>query len=425
MRGKNWKSLRETHPQFSDIVVIKSDLDNYSYGSANKIDFICPNCGTIIKNKTINTVVRFGLSCPSCGDGISYPNKMLYNLFLQLGVKLITEYSPDWIKPKRYDGYFEFCGVKYIVEMDGGLGHGRKVFSNSKISVEKSIKIDNFKTQKAIENGYEVIRINCVPSDKFTVCQNITNSKLGELFNLSEVDWDNMDLLSQKSKLLEACTMYNNGIIDPNVIAEQIGVGSSSVRYYLNKGTSLNLCNYDNMVLRKINSHINSGSFNPVAIFCLTTHEKFESLAAAERKYKIKTGNIGLCCRGARKYAGTHPDNYLPLVWMYYDDYIRSTPDQIAKKLDIKLTKGVNLPVICITTNKIFRSLQKAADEYGLKTCKYIKKCCNGEVDYYGTYMGKKLRWLFYTDYISIKAISRNDNTYKVICSEKDMIINL
>ena len=95
-----------------------------------KIDFVsvykCPHCGKVSKNKKSPNGLYHnkGLGC-SCSDGISYPNKFSYELLSQLPVtNVIHEYNPHWLKPYRYDNYFEFDGDKYILEMDGNLGHG-------------------------------------------------------------------------------------------------------------------------------------------------------------------------------------------------------------------------------------------------------------------------------------------------------------
>ena len=72
---------------------------------------------------------------------------------MQLKIDFETEYSPEWIKPKRYDFYFD--GI--IVEMDGGLGHGNYNSLNN-MSGEDSKSIDNYKDKMAIEHGIQTQR---------------------------------------------------------------------------------------------------------------------------------------------------------------------------------------------------------------------------------------------------------------------------
>lgn len=75
-------------------------------GSGTKVWLKCKNCGT---DKLIRfpDFKNYGFSCPKCSDGISFPNKFAFSLLDQLDVYFQTEYSPDWIKPKKYDFYFE------------------------------------------------------------------------------------------------------------------------------------------------------------------------------------------------------------------------------------------------------------------------------------------------------------------------------
>ena len=65
-------------------------------------DFKCPVCGYICKDKSINQVNRdMDVRCPICKDGISYPNKFIFNSLLQIKDKLDfldSEYRPRWCK---------------------------------------------------------------------------------------------------------------------------------------------------------------------------------------------------------------------------------------------------------------------------------------------------------------------------------------
>jgi hypothetical protein len=161
-----------------------------SHLSGVKVWLICQNCNN---EKLIDphTYVRYGIMCPGCSDGFSYPNKFAFNLLEQLGLDFIPEYSPDWIKPKKYDFYFELNDKKYIIEMDGGLGHGNKVYSNSKITIAETLEVDRFKDQLAQENNINMIRINCYYdlNDRFNyIKDNISNNEnLNKIFDLSNI----------------------------------------------------------------------------------------------------------------------------------------------------------------------------------------------------------------------------------------------
>ena len=88
--------------------------------SKKKVWIKCQECGNE-KLIAFNNFINRGISCSKCGDGISFPNKICFNMLQQLNIDFISEYNPDWIKPKRYDFYFELNNEKYILEMDGGF----------------------------------------------------------------------------------------------------------------------------------------------------------------------------------------------------------------------------------------------------------------------------------------------------------------
>lgn len=61
-----------------------------------------------------------------------------------------------------------------------------------------------------------------------------------------------------------------------------------------------------------------------IAVFCLTTNQKFDSATDAIEYFKLcKGANIAAACKGKRKIAGKHPITGEGLKWMYYDDYIK------------------------------------------------------------------------------------------------------
>lgn len=56
-----------------------------------------------------------------------------------------------------YDIYFEKDGKNYIIEMDGGLGHGNRTYTKSDRSKEELLDIDKIKDILAREHDIEVI----------------------------------------------------------------------------------------------------------------------------------------------------------------------------------------------------------------------------------------------------------------------------
>lgn len=392
--------IATTDPWMINYFVNKNDAFKYSINSKKIKEFKCPYCNSNLGEHSIYNFYKRKHKCLICDSGSSYPNRLMFNLLKQMNIDFVSEYSPKWIGRKRYDFYIP--KLQLIIEMDGGLGHGNKKYKSNKASkytIEDTIKIDNYKDDMANKHGIKVIRINCEPSTFDFIKENIINSELFNYFNINDELFRIAHLNSLKPNIYQCCELYNNETHDIDLIAKEIGLKRTSVLNFLHIGTDLGLCNYDNTEMLKKNAHANSGSFPALKVVLLNTLEIFENISQAEKQYKTK--NISSCCKGKREYAGIHPDNFMPLVWAYYDDYLKFSKEQIEEKLNVNLGKGRNIP-ICLLTKEVFPSFQKAADSFNLKTKAMIKKCCENEKDSYGTYNGQKLKWMYYKDYIKL-----------------------
>ena len=62
------------------------------------------------------------------------------------------------------------------------------------------------------------------------------------------------------------------------------------------------------------------------------TGKTFNSIMDAERYYGLSKSGISNCCRGESKSAGTFNDK--PAVWMYYNDYLKLTNEEVNKKIE-------------------------------------------------------------------------------------------
>jgi rubrerythrin len=80
--------------------LLKNTEEGYIYtvGSDAKTDWICPDCAEIIKNKRIADINRNGLSCPRCSDGISFPEKIMFNVLSQIGIDFEYQKIFEWSK---------------------------------------------------------------------------------------------------------------------------------------------------------------------------------------------------------------------------------------------------------------------------------------------------------------------------------------
>jgi hypothetical protein len=224
----------------------------YSKKSEKKVYTICPDCGRI-KNKHIsvsNIYKNHSIGC-TCSDKKSYPEKLSYELLNQLNTiyqfnYIEHEYSPHWIGQKRYDNYFEYNNNKYILEMDGNLGHGYRDNPMNGQTKEESQNIDDYKDKLANEHNIKVIRIDCIKSDLEYIKNNILHSKLTEIFDLSNINWLQCEEFALSNLVKKACEYKKN---NPNITTTKIGnimkLSKPTIREYLKKGTKLEWCHYD------------------------------------------------------------------------------------------------------------------------------------------------------------------------------------
>lgn len=300
---KGINDIATTHPHLILYFNNKEDAYKYTAHSNKKVYFKCPDCGSR-KMYHIQNVTDGRFVCDNCGDGVSYPNKFCRSFLRQLGVKYIAEYNPEWIKPKKYDNYFEINGNKYILEADGGFHTKEEYFG---ITHKETKAKDDYKDKMAIKHGIKVIRINCEKSDKDYIANNIINSELSQLFDLSVIDWDKCDLDAHSNYMKMVCEAFNN--YDGNMVndfAKTIDyVSKSTVRIYLINGTKLGLCNYNSDLGKK---EWKEKISNKITVYDLDDNllYNFESATKAKKVlteiYNIlyDNGEIAKACKGIK-----------------------------------------------------------------------------------------------------------------------------
>lgn len=307
-----------TNPDLAKLLANPEDGYKHFQGSNKKINFKCPDCGTIIKNKSIANVKNFGLSCNKCSDGVSYPNKIMYNILSQLGIDFIAEYSPKWLKPKRFDFYFEINKNKYVVEMDGAMGHGR-FNSLSKVSPEESIAIDRYKDAMALQHNVKIIRIDCLEPELNYIKENIYKSNLNTILDLNNINWLECHKLSLNSYVKTACELWNTNKYTIKEIAKILKLHSATIVNYLKKGNRINWCVYDSekeRIKNLKNMTLKSIQATSKKVRCMETNQIFNSIMEASRQMNCYDSQISLCCRGKAKFCGKLKDG-TKLHWEY------------------------------------------------------------------------------------------------------------
>ena len=245
--GRN--DLWTTHPIVAEMLVNRDDGYKVSSGSHKELTFACPCCGTQ-RIKTVSEVIRNGLSCSGCGDGKSYPNKLMFNILNQTGVFFENEKSFGWSERKLYDFYIPEGNI--IIEM-----HGAQHYSDNNLyfkgkSFEEVRQNDVYKETLALQNGVlHYIIIDCLYSRLGYIKDNILNSVLGEMVDLSNVDWNHAHALSLSSNIKAASNLWNKGLSTAEIM-NQMKLCRATVCSYLKKAAIADWCDY---VPRKVNTN--------------------------------------------------------------------------------------------------------------------------------------------------------------------------
>lgn len=300
-------TILDTDHWMIDLGVSIEDAKKYTSYSKKKITVICPDCGEE-KTITISDIyINHSISC-SCGDGVSYPEKFMISLLKQLDIKFIKEYTSNWSNNKRYDFYLEDYNI--IIET-----HGEQHYKESNsfmTNLKEQQENDKYKKELAFNNGIDkYIVIDCSKSELEFIKQNILNSELNYLFDLSKIDWLKCEEYALKNIIKEICECYNNNlnIID---IVNKYNLCRCTIRKYLKKGAKLGWCNYDAKKQMKISAKRSSDKRKvPIKIFENDIYLGiFESTHELDRqsnnlfKEHLDYRNIHYCIKNNKLYKG-------------------------------------------------------------------------------------------------------------------------
>lgn len=207
----------------------------------------CPNCS----REFMGIPNRYKKGTPSCvcQDGISYPEKLFASILNQLKISYIYQLNNttfSWCQKYKYDFYFKISGKEYIVELDGGLGHGNKTLLG--MDAGDAIRRDQEKNRLAKENHVHLIRIDAFYPDirkRFSfLWNNIINSELKEILDLDLVDQEVCKIESEKSLVVEIGKLWDDEKLTVSEIMGRTHLGATTVEFYLKKGKELGINNY-------------------------------------------------------------------------------------------------------------------------------------------------------------------------------------
>lgn len=290
VKGKN--DIWTTNPNLGKLLANKEDGYKYTENSEHKVDWICPICHTVNKQKAINNISKRGLNC-ICHKTKSYPNRFMYYLLNDLEIGFEDEKTFTWSEKKRYDFYIP--SLKAIIEMHGNQ-HYYENYSFTKKSLLTQQNNDNYKKELAIDNGISYyFEINSSQSDFNYIKNNVLKSELGKILPFSEVNWERIRENCEKNVIYEIAKCWNKGIYLAEDIGNIVGLSKPSVRKFLNRCQKFGLIEkYDKTTIyknrdKKARSSYYQNYSKPIK--CNENGMYFGSITICANKMEEITGN--------------------------------------------------------------------------------------------------------------------------------------
>ena len=241
-----YNDMWTTDPEKARLLLNPEDGHKYMK-SANKpkLKFKCPYCGTIIK-KTPNEFDRdCGLYCPKCSESISYPNKYMFCLLQQLKIDFESEVSFNWSNGRKYDFYIRAKNT--IIEMHGIQHYEEIGFSRCGArTLKEEQENDILKELIAKENGIEnYIVIDCKKTNYNYITNNVLNSKLKDIINLTNLDFNLLKQESENPHVKLVSDLWNSGIHDIGELKKLTKIKRGRIYTLLNRAKEIGLCDYN------------------------------------------------------------------------------------------------------------------------------------------------------------------------------------
>lgn len=227
----------------------------FTCGSGRKVWWLCLNCGHEWEVKICDRI-NYDTNCPNCGDGISYPEKLMALVLEKLGVEFTRQLTYDNGK-HRYDFYIALWKAIYETH---GIQH-YKGWNCSEEDLIKQQNNDEYKRNDAINNGIkeeDYHEVDCRYSTLEWCRPNIEKalSKYIDINILTDEDWQEVDIKAQKSLKVEVCKYWKeqkeaNKDLTTTLVAEMFKLDKVTIRNWLTWGNEGGLCTYSGEEERK------------------------------------------------------------------------------------------------------------------------------------------------------------------------------
>jgi Fe2+ or Zn2+ uptake regulation protein len=305
-----WSEHRGLFSKFMTEDQMKTIMPN----SGKKITMTCPDCG---RQKSIspNTVFRtHSIGC-ICSDGVSYPNKFVYALLNQLEIEYSPEHTFKWSNKKRYDVYIPLLNC--VIENHGEQHYDNAFKQLDSRTLEEEQENDRYKKELALKNGItQYIVLDCRESNVDWLKNNILNSVLSEIFDLSTIDWIRCHEFACSNLVNVVADLWNKGS-GVYTIVKEMRLSDTTVVRYLKQAAECGLCDYTKENSYKRMGEANSGANHHMARLTAQLTDEFEVvrlwryMTEAESALDINMKQISACCYDTHKTAGGYRWRFL------------------------------------------------------------------------------------------------------------------
>jgi len=226
----------------------------------------------------------------------------MYSILEQLNIDFKMEKVFDWSQTRKYDFYLK--DFNYIIETHGGQHYAE--CSRGKLSLKETQTNDKLKNQLADDNKIDkYIIIDCRNSNLEFIKNNVLNSEMAKLFDLSAIDWLKCEEYACSSLVKVACDIFNQGIINTSYISQMMKLERSTIYHYLQIGNELGWCCYDKSIISRLQS---KKSINRAQeVLCINNNMIFKSCKELQdtslETFGVYLGkrSISRVCKGTRK----------------------------------------------------------------------------------------------------------------------------
>ena len=375
--------IATTNPFLAKYLLNKEDSFCYSEFSGKKVDWKCIDCDTVLKQKKIADINRGVFPCPICSDGVSFGEKVLYNILILNNIEFEKEKEFTWSNNKRYDFYIKDSST--IIEVHGEQHYNGSFSKLGGRTLDEEITNDLYKEQLAKDNGIEhYIQIKSIGMDLEKITKELLESEVCNILNINMAELNILDFTN--SLFSSIVKLWNTGY-SVMQIASKLKISKSTVRKYLKLGNNLNKCTYST-----------TNRYDKQKRRILKVDFSFNIITSYSGLLEAKRNTEGAFV--LLKYPFNKKIRVNEYIFVYEDEFYKYNSDilnYIDERNEITQVCQINMDGQIINT---YTSISDASSKLGFNYSN-LHACCSGK---YKTAYGYK--WMFLKDYKSLKIIS-------------------